>query len=856
MQLKLKRTILLPLLFATSFLFGQGNTLVDGQGVLRWSGTMEEIHGFGVNYTAPFAHAYRSAKKLGVDPLKAIDQEVYHFARLGFDLYRVHVWDTEISDSLGNLLFNENLHAFDYLLHKLAERNIKYVLTPIAYWGNGWPEPDQPTPGFSSKYGKGACLTHPRAIKAQANYLAQFMEHVNPYTGVSYKNDSNLIAIEISNEPHHRGEPEKVRSFVSKMVQAVKKTGFRKPIFYNISHGINFVDQYFEGGISGGTFQWYPTGLGYQSEIPMNVLPSVDRYAIPFEDRIKHHKGAKIVYEFDAADIGKSYVYPAMARSFRTAGIQLATHFAYDPTYLAYANTEYNTHYMNLNYIPSKAISLMICAEVFRQVPMYEDYGAYPSNTSFGAFEVDYEKDLATLNDGEKYYHTNHSTLEPKAPEKLKHIAGCGSSPLVRYNGEGAYFLDRLEDGSWRLEVQPDPLIIKNPYGRNSLDKTIAVIQWNQRKMEVDLPGLSDDFNIIPLNKGNRFQTQATGDSFNIEPGTYVLTNKPATSRWNPGAQLPGLDFRLGEYFAPANSLDQTYVLHEAPETAEAGKALILKAEIASQEPIREVYLQAGRERIPLKWNRGFTYQASLPAEQLTQGIFSYYLILVKDSGVETYPAGKKGMPWGWDFYERKPYQIHVLAKDAPIVLFDAGKHSEAVSQTRWNRASEIIPLDNNGRAVYALKLEQLFRPDGENPEGPKIFDHSLKHYLNPALKGLRESLNSKSELRLEAKSLSGNTEYLQIALTDSMGNSFGKIIKIKPGKEEFRIRLSELEAVQTAILPRPYPTFLPYYFEKEENKELMIKQIESIQFSVGPGIPDKDLAKPHKIGLLRLIME
>ncbi|MDR9452264.1 MAG: serine/threonine protein kinase, partial [Acidimicrobiia bacterium] len=61
---------------------------------------------------------------------------------------------------------------------------------------------------------------------------------------------------------------------------------------------------------------------------------------------------------FDAADVGGSYMYPAMARSFRTAGLQWATQFAYDPLAIAYANTEYQTHYLNLVYTPNKAISL------------------------------------------------------------------------------------------------------------------------------------------------------------------------------------------------------------------------------------------------------------------------------------------------------------------------------------------------------------------------------------------------------------------------------------------------------------------------------------------------------------------
>ncbi|HLT52484.1 MAG TPA: hypothetical protein VKZ97_01240, partial [Flavobacteriaceae bacterium] len=418
------------------------NVYVDDKGVMRWGNTKEEVKGFGVNYSVPFAHAYRSAKKLGIDPKTAIDNEVYHFTRLGFDLYRLHVWDTQISDVEGNLLKNEYLDTFDYLLKTLKDHNINYVITPIAFWGNGWPEPDTETPGFSHKYGKGDCLTNPEAIKAQQNYLFQFLNHVNPYTGVAYKDEPNIIAFEVSNEPHHRGNPEAVTNFVKGMVNAMKRTGTKKPIFYNMSHAVQFMDAYFEGGVDGGTFQWYPTGLGYGEELQGNLLPNVNDYNMPFDAVFKKHKGAKLVYEFDAADVGRSYIYPAMARSFRSAGIQIGTHFAYDPTYLAYANTEYNTHYMNLNYTPQKALALKICSEVFHEVPMYADFGTYPENTTFGDFKIDYKTDLAEYNSEAKFFYTNSTTSHPKNEKSLKEIAGSRNSTLVTYDGTGAYFLD------------------------------------------------------------------------------------------------------------------------------------------------------------------------------------------------------------------------------------------------------------------------------------------------------------------------------------------------------------------------------------------------------------------------------
>ena len=51
-----------------------------------------------------------------------------------------------------------------------------------------------------------------------------------------------------------------------------------------MSHAVHFMDAYFEGGAQGGTFQWYPTGLGYGKELSGNVLPNVNDYDMPFDE--------------------------------------------------------------------------------------------------------------------------------------------------------------------------------------------------------------------------------------------------------------------------------------------------------------------------------------------------------------------------------------------------------------------------------------------------------------------------------------------------------------------------------------------------------------------------------------------
>ena len=819
---------------------------------MRWSVDRQEVQGFGVNYTLPFAHAFRSAQRLGLNPQRAIDQDVAQFARLGFDLFRVHVWDTEISDTLGNLLSNEQLQAFDYLLKQLSDRGINYVLTPIAFWGNGWPEPDEATPGFSRKYGKDACLTHPEAIKAQERYLIQFMNHVNSYTGTACKDDPRLIAVEISNEPHHRGTPEEVTAYIRRLVDAIRRSGYANPVFYNVSHSVHLAESYFRAGIQGGTFQWYPTGLGYQQELPLNVLPQVDHYPIPFDSVMRRSQAARLVYEFDAADVGRSYAYPAMARAFRGAGMQLATHFSYDPTFLAHANTEYNTHYMNLAFTPGKALSLMISAEVFRRIPRYADFGRYPQNTSFGDFSVSYAEDLAMLNAEDLYYHTNHTDVPPVSEKKLRRIAGYGHSPIVRYEGTGAYFLDKISEGNWRLEVMPDALVTDNPYGRNSLQKAVAHIQWNERKMMVSLADLGADFRVEPLNEGNLARPRVAGSTFLVSPGVYLLTRKqPARLPDRIGA------LRLREFKAPPGTTDRIHLVHVSPEKAVAHVPLTLEAAVLSPAPEPRVSLQLRvadkMEWIEMEHQHGFHYKCVIPAEMMKSGILDYHIVVESGGKQMTFPAGKPGSPQDWDFTARQPYNVSVYEGEQPVLLFDARSNWSLLSHTRWLSRLKLVPLGPPFDAEYQIAVEQLARPDPENLLGQVPADFTIHHYLNPTLGRVRGSLSGKQLLVLQARSLTGGALPIQISLVGPDGIAYGAVVELGTDMKEYEIPLSSLRPVPLVLMPRPYPTFLPYYFQTRVESPFDLRKVEGLQISMGPGLGKAALEQPMGIAVSRI---
>ena len=807
------------------------STYVDDEGVIRWTGDGSEVHGFGINYSTPFAHAYRMASRLGVSHRDAIRDDIYHFARLDFNLYRVHVWDTEISDTLGNLLQNDHLDLFDYAVYEMKKRGMKFVITPIAYWGNGWPEPDFETPGFSYKYGKAGCLTHPDAIKAQENYLYQFLNHVNPYTDLSYKDDPDVIAFEVSNEPHHQGTVEEVTAFINRMVAAMRRTGSQTPVFYNVTHSIHLYRAYMDADVQGGTFQWYPTGLVANRQINGNFLPHVSEYYIPFANDPDFKNMAKLVYEFDAADVGGNYIYPAMARSFREAGMQVATHFDYDAMFLAPYNTNYGTHYMSLPYAPQKALSLKISSAVFHEIPRFSDYGGFPANNTFENFRVDYENDLVELISDSRFFYSNHTRSAPQNSSELQEIAGYGNSPLVQYDGKGAYFLDKIDDGVWRLEVMPDAHWLGDPYARVSPGRQVAAVHYTNRRMRIDLPDLGSDFSSRAINKGNAYQISVQDGAFDIMPGVYILQASGSRAQINP--EMIYKNIRLNEFVAPEANLNVTLVKMMSPEEFIAGKPATIRFEVISpQRPARvmvSMFGESGNRQLEAQYKGADIYEVVVPEYATGHGMLDYFIIPDFGDYQKTFPAGDRGMPFDWDFYKRKPYTIQFFPASEPISLWCAHSDRDEIMMP-WNRQINPRPAFEKGKGKLFYDLDQV--PHSQDGSG-RTHIHTFKYFFGSQVKGRAEELNHKEYLVVRGRSVNGEKVKLDISLTDKSGNVFSYPLTLNGEDEIYKIPIRSHSDGKFAMIPRPYPEFKPWYSGVVNHNTFSGEDLETLQVTL-----------------------
>lgn len=760
------------------------NYKVDSKGILR-DPQGQEAAFFGFNYCMPFAHGYRSHIHLGVDRKAAIDRDIYHMTRLGINAFRVHVWDVEISDGEGNLLENDHLDLLDYTIARFAAEGVQTMVTAIAFWGNGWPEKDDKSlPGFSNRLSKQQATVDEKCIAAQERYLKALMNHRNPYTGYAYKNDPAIVAVELNNEPDHTADvPDKtVTTYINRLAQAVRSAGCSKPIVYNISQNPDRPQAVSAARINGVSCQWYPSGLVSGKARSENFLPAVAHYNLPYDTRGK----ARFAYEFDAADIDGSYMYPAMARSFRETGFQWATQFAYDPLAMAAYNTDYQTHWVNLIYTPAKAVSLRIAAEAFRSLPREKSYGSYPGNNQFSDFSVNYKNDLSLLNRDTLFCYSNNTSEKPVNPAQLRHIVGHGNSPVIQYNGSGAYFLDKQADGSWRIEVYPDVTATTDAYGRhNSLTRKIALVQSNTRHMQLSLPDLNS--------------------RFDIRPGVYLLKNGQLQNITNTTA-----------YPVIEDDVEETAVFHIPVTELMAETNAVIAANVASIGKTDSVVLHGemwygATFNTVMHHRSGFTYTAEIPASFLHHGIFRYRIGVYTGGKGRIFPGNSEINPGAWDDYCKQFYHSKIVQSTTPALLLDAQNNPEVVELV-WQPGIRFAYL----------------------PEGIGMRAATTEYKGNAALTiDAMFAPRPLQQIAIEAI-VTGSPAEIDIELSDRDGFCWRASTSIQNGQN--RINLSDFKPIEIKPVREMYPEISFQGGIRSDKTVLTAEEIVSLRFVLKKG--------------------
>jgi len=244
----------------------------------------------------------------------------------------------------------------------------------------------------------------------------------------------------------------------------------------------------------------------------------------------------------------------------------------------------------------------------------------------------------------------------------------------------------------------------------------------------------------------------------------------------------------------------------------------------------------------------GYRYQAHIPADKVKPGFIRYHIV-VKEKGFSfTYPSGIQTHPQDWDFFDRNPYEVAVPATSSPLLLFNAETDASRLTR-QWLRTSSLMPSYDPGNSELQINVEKLFQPDPKNPKG-RIHDYSMRFFVGDRY----DNDGSYEKIILKARSLNGRPCKFQIALVSSTGSAFGGILTVDAENKDYAVNLNEFDPVKLVTLPRPYPTFLPYYFDGKSAR--VSGDIEVIQLSIGPGIPEAELEQPHGVAIESIRLE
>ena len=669
--------------------------------------------------------------------------------------------------------------------------------------------------GFSKYYSREQMGVDPESIKAQANYIGQLLRHVNPYTGVALKDEPAILFVEVINEPvHHTEDLAGSVAYINTLVDAVRSTGSHQLTFYNVSQDFGISEAIRRSRADGISFGWYPSSLVAGHTLQGNFLPAVDAY--PDMLRIDLARRPRIVYEFDQADLLTGYLYPAMARTYRSVGAQLATMFAYDSLQTAPYNLGWQTHYLNLVHTPRKAISAVIAAEVMRRLPPRQTYGHYPDSMRFGDFRVSYEEDLSELNAPDAYMNAGPTSTPPRAVAQLTRIVGLGSSPLIGYEGSGAYFLDKVREGVWRLEIYPDEVLVRDPFEQPQPGNIVSRLLDRSWPMSVRLPDLGASFSARPIRLWQQHDTapqRAQAARFTAAPGVWLLSAHGNVD----AATLPPLIDRVGldEYHVnePRSYADDVQTL--TPLEFTAGEAVRISVRVANDTlpDAVSLWMRPFGTRdfgAPLNMTRtsGNDYAVTVDAARVGEGLYEYAVTTATGERRHTFPGSVQGQPGAWPFRSDSYWTFRVTPAQSALRLLDPKADAAQLSFVR--------PGEQYRSAFFRIVTGEASDDTALRLELPKLGADTPTRYAAALYIGkriaARTNIAMADTLHIRLRAANGSRGLVTLKLIEKDGSSWNADFPATAQWSDQSVTLGELRAGRSLLIPSPYPGLWNYW--------------------------------------------
>jgi hypothetical protein len=553
------------------------------EGVLRYADG-GEVALWGVNLQTALSWEYNGRLKASGVPLQAealnriTDEALDQLELMEAQVVRAHLLPSDFTDGEGRLVDTVFLDALDYLIAQCHRRGI-YVYLTLANDMKTYYRRDSFIAGRDFRH----WLFDGPLVERLERYIAGLLNHRNRYTGQAYRDEPAIAVFEVMNEPRYLsyadlvGDPacaayrgafeqwcadrgihqfqgtyfrayryELVRRVVDGLAKTIRDTGSLKPVVWNLNWPLMSIEHedvfqaVAESTVDAVSFCLYPGQRDVANpywEHPQelsgkNYLPYLrecytDYQSLRWLLSRRFAGKAKVTYEFETFFNQSSYLYPAMARVFRALGSQMAMMWQYTlPPPARYCG---GSHYLSLDGSPQKALSFCVASRAFSELPRYGAYDTHAETEMlFGHAAISYGRNLSLFSSDDAlcYSHSLEAPLPLPISPRVRQIAGVGRSPLVSYEGSGAYFL-RVEGGQIELVVRPDvsyPRPLWQYPGRPPWTPTCVLDSQTPHRFSLHLPGWEGKLKIQPEGDGSAEAREMAGGSAELVPGRYRIT--------------------------------------------------------------------------------------------------------------------------------------------------------------------------------------------------------------------------------------------------------------------------------------------------------------------------------------------
>jgi hypothetical protein len=406
---------------------------------------------------------------------------------------------------------------------------------------------------------------------------------------------------------------------------------------------------------------------------------------------------------------------------------------------------------------------------------------------------------------------------------------------VVQYDGSGVYFLDRVRNGVWRLEVYPDAVPVRDPFEAPNRDVIVTRALRRSWPMRITLPDLGPSFTMQPVH-GDAPQQHAVNGRVLVRPGVYVVSAAPSIDMLP--AYLGAL--RFAEFHAPPLDTVPLQVIDEsaAIQTTAQGVEIIARvvdttAPTAVSVAVRNVGGGFGRW-FTMRPTSGYEYRASISPDSLPEGLYEYGIVVTRGDSVTTFPSAVGGRPNDWDFRGTHFWPLSVVRPTTAVSLFQPLSDAPRLSFTRIGDAGRrgifrTLTSPATGTPVFHLELPVF--------NGRGLPDYTASLVLDDRLTGRRADLVRARGLRVRLRGL-GTRQQLHLTLVEHDGTSWSTAIVVDSTWHDCTIPLTDLRVARAVLLPQGFPGDWNYWIGPASGRgapddKLRLTDLERLQLSL-----------------------